>query len=84
MKPATSPQQRAIDKSRALDPDLGRVSRVRSGEYSVLGETGWWTVRVGASGYTCTCTAGANGRPACWHRASCYRLRLACRALKAA
>lgn len=77
-------QQAAINKSRELDPHLVRVARVRAGEYQVLGETGWWTVRVTAAGYTCDCPAGSHGWPACWHRASCYRLRLSQRSLKAA
>lgn len=79
--PATC-EQRAIDKSKELDPNLVRISKVRPGVYSVLGQSGWYEVTVSREGYTCTCTAGANNRPACWHRASAYRLRLACRSLK--
>lgn len=77
----STPEQRAIDKSRAIDPYLIRVGKLRAGEYQVLGQHGWYTVRVDASGYSCDCEGGKHGRQ-CWHKASCYRMRLACRALK--
>lgn len=78
---ATSPQQTAIDRSRQLDPDLARIAKLRPGAYQVLGEHDWYEVTVDAAGYRCTCKAGQH-REACWHRASAYRMRLACRALK--
>jgi hypothetical protein len=81
---ATNPQQTAIDRSRQLDPALARVSRVRAGEYLILGEHDWYTVTVSSAGYACTCPGGQHGRPACWHRASTYRYRLAERSLKPA
>jgi hypothetical protein len=84
MTASATAYQRSIDRSRQLDPTLVRVSRVRSGEYEVLGQTDWYTVRVDAAGYTCDCPAGAHERPACWHRASAYRYRLAARSLKPA
>jgi hypothetical protein len=82
MNQPTTSEQNAINKSRLIDPDLGRISKVRPGEYQVLGQHDWYVVTVGRDGYHCTCTAGQNDRPACWHRASAYRLRLAQRALK--
>jgi hypothetical protein len=79
---ATTPEQRAIAKSREIDPNLWRVVQTAIGEYSVMGEHSEYTVRVSAAGYSCDCPAGANGRPACWHRASCFRYRLSHRALR--
>jgi hypothetical protein len=79
---ATTPEQRAILKSREVDPNLWRVVQTAKGEYSVMGEHAEYTVRVSATGYSCDCPAGANGKPACWHRGSCYRYRLSHRALR--
>jgi hypothetical protein len=81
--PAISPEQGAIDRSREQDPELGRTSKLRPGEYQVLGNTGWWVVRVDADGYTCDCPGGQHGRK-CWHMGSAYRLRLSCRSLRPA
>lgn len=83
MNATDTPEQRAIDRSKAIDPDLGRVSRVASGEYLVLGNHDWRTVRVDASGYRCSCEAGVHGRR-CWHVGSVYRMRLACRSIRPA
>lgn len=77
----TTCQQNAIDRSRELDSDLMRTSRIAPGRYQVLGQSNWYEIVVSPAGYSCTCTAGQHGKP-CWHAASCYRLRLACRALK--
>lgn len=75
-------QQRALDRSRATDPTLARISKVRPGTYQVLGNTNWYEVTVDRDGYHCTCVAGANGKP-CWHQGSAFRLRASCRSLKA-
>lgn len=70
--------ERALTKSRAVDPLLARVRRVACGSYQVSGEHGVYTVTVNADGYSCTCPAGQNERN-CYHEASAWRLRCASR-----
>lgn len=70
---------RAQAKSRANDPRLERISQIHTNRYptySVIGQTGVYTVTVDESGFHCDCIAGQNTR-CCWHAASAYRLRLA-------
>lgn len=79
----TSADQRAIDKSRHLDPKLARTAPLGRGEYLVSGEHGMYIVTVSRAGYACECPAGTNGRR-CWHTASVYRARAAVHSVRAA
>lgn len=79
---ATDCQQAAIDRAKTIDPTLVRISRVRPGLYSCLGQSNWYEIEVSSAGYRCNCTAGQHGKP-CWHVADTYRYRLAERARKA-
>lgn len=81
---ATKAMQNAINRSRQLDPTLTRTTRVRAGVYRVEGQHDDYLVTVTRDGYACTCEAGRNDRPACWHRASAYRRRIAERSMRAA
>lgn len=76
-------QQRAIDKSRRVDPNLEFVRRIGCGSYEVHSNSQdkIHTVSVSATGYACSCDGARH--PACAHRASAYRLRLAERTRRA-
>lgn len=79
----TSTEQRALNRSRQLDPTLARTTRVRSGVYRVEGETGDYLVTVDRAGYHCQCKGARNGLK-CWHAASTFRRRLAERSARLA